>query len=226
MFMDFDGTLSPIVDEPSDAILSPDIKLWLRKLSQKKNIKVGIVTGRSLKDIRKKIGLKKVVYAANHGMEIFYNGKYLLRKGRSYRKSLKMLTDELLNSLLDISGVIVENKGLAVAVHFRKVNVRSRASLKKIVKKLTAPYTKKYNLGLTDGKMILEIRPKKIWNKGNAVMWIWKKLAPTHTPVYIGDDVTDEDAFKALRPHGFTIRIGKKKKSHAEYFIKSVKDII
>jgi trehalose 6-phosphate phosphatase len=226
LFLDFDGTLSPIVRDPNDAILPPDIKLWLRNLSRKKNLKLGIVTGRTLSDIKQRVGLKNVIYAANHGMEIFYGGKYLLEKGHVYRKPLHILADELSDSLSDISGVIVENKGLSVAVHYRKTKVKRHAAVKRLVKKLSKPFMKKYNLQLTAGKMILEIRPAKHWNKGDAVLWMWKRLAPKYTPVYVGDDITDEDAFKVLRPYGPTIRIGKRNKSHAEYFMRSLKSII
>lgn len=226
LLLDFDGTLAPIVKEPSKAVLPAKIKQWLTKLSSRKGIKVGIVTGRSLEDIRKRVGLKNLIYAANHGMEIFYNGKFLLRKGLAYKKPLRVLAGELRDSLSNIAGVIVENKGLSVAVHFRKTNVKRRPAVKKIVKKLSKPYLEKHKLQLTTGKMILEIRPAKLWNKGKAVLWIWTRLSPKYTPIYIGDDATDEEAFKALRPHGSTIRIGKRKNSHAELFINSIEEII
>lgn len=226
LFLDFDGTISPITREPKDAILPSDIKIWLRKLSGKKNVKIGIVTGRALSDIRRKVGLKNIVYAANHGMEIFHNGKYLLRKGLVYRKPLRALAGELRAALSDVPGAIVENKQLSVAVHFRKVNTKFHPALKRGVRKLSKAYMKKYNLQLTRGKMILEIRPAKLWNKGKAVMWMWQKLAPKHLPIYIGDDITDEDAFKALYPYdSITVRIGMKKNSHAKFIIKSVKNI-
>ncbi|OGQ48491.1 MAG: trehalose-phosphatase [Deltaproteobacteria bacterium RIFCSPLOWO2_02_FULL_46_8] len=226
LFLDFDGTLSPIAKDPSDAILPPNVKLWLQNLSKKDNVRIGIVTGRALSDIKRKVGLKNIVYAANHGMEVFYNGKYLLRKGCAYKRPLQMLAKELIGSLSDISGVVVESKGLSVAVHYRKVNTKLRATVKKIVKKLATPCMKKYNLQLTTGKMVLEIRPAKLWNKGKAVLWMWKKLGRRYMPVYVGDDITDEDAFKALRPYGITIRTGRRKDSHAEYFVKSIKNIV
>lgn len=224
--MDFDGTLSPIARDPKDAALPSDVKSWLRNLSQKKRVKIVIVTGRALTDIRQKVGLKNIIYAANHGMEIYCNGRYLLRKGGVYKKPLQALADELDDSLSGIHGAIVENKKLSVAVHFRNASARSRVTVKKIAKKLSESYLEKYGLQLTTGKMIIEIRPAKFWNKGKAVFWIWQRLAPKHTPIYIGDDVTDEDAFQALRPYGPTIRIGKNRNSHAEYFLKSIKDVI
>lgn len=225
-FLDFDGTLSPITQDPKDAILPADIKARLRKLSVRKNIKLGIVTGRSLKDIRRRVGLKNVIYAANHGMEIYYKGRYLLKRGRNLRRPIRLLAMKLRNSLSDISGVIVEDKGPSVAVHFRKVNPRLRAQVKRVTQRLAGPYTKKHDLQLTSGKMILEARPAKAWNKGKAVLWMWHKLCPEYTPVYIGDDTTDEDAFKAIKPYGPTVRIGKKKHSHAKYFANSIRRIL
>lgn len=226
LFLDFDGTLSPIAKDPKDAVLHPDIKLWLRKLSHEKNIKISIVTGRALLDIKKRVGLKNIIYAANHGAEIYYNGKYLLKKGNIYRKPIQLLAGELADAMSDIPGVFVEDKGLSVAIHFRKVSFRLRSSVKKIVKKVSKTHLKRHDLQLTTGKMILEIRPAKLWNKGKAVLWIWQKLAPKHMPIYIGDDVTDEDAFLALKKHGLGIRVGKKKRSHARYCIGSMRDLI
>jgi len=73
--------------------------------------------------------------------------------------------------------------------------------------------------------MLIEVRPALHWNKGNAVLWIWRRLAPKYVPFYIGDDVTDEDAFSALRPYGITVRIGRKTGSHAQYYIPSLRTL-
>lgn len=219
---DFDGTLSPIAKKPGKAILPPDTRSWLRRLSRRRSVKVGIVTGRSLSDIKRRVGLKNIIYAANHGMEISYNGKLLLRKGHSYRKPLQELAGKLRSRFSNTKSVIVENKKLSVAVHFRKVKAGLRPAVRRAIRALAMSYIKKYDLQLTTGKMILEIRPERYWNKGNAVLWIWHRLAPKYTPVYVGDDMTDEKAFLAVKSRGLGIRIGKKKKSHARYCISSI----
>lgn len=226
LLLDFDGTLSPIVKDPKDAVLPENVKLWLSAIARDKNFRLGIVTGRSLSDIKRRVGIRNLIYAANHGMEIFYNGKNLLCKGRSFRKPLQLLVQQLGEKLSPISGVIVENKGLSVAVHFRKVGRNQRAVVRNLVREVAAPYIKKNQLQLTVGKMILEVRPAKIWNKGDAVLWIWKKLAPKFIPIYLGDDVTDEDAFLAIKPYGVGVRIGRKKSSHAQYQINSIQEFI
>lgn len=226
LFLDFDGTLAPIVGHPKDAIIKPDAKNWLKKLLKRNNVKIAIVTGRSLFDIHHKIGLHRLYYVANHGMEVFYKNRFLLKKGGQFERPLKCFSDEMISVLAHISGVFIEEKGLSVAVHFRRVERKYHKFVKEIVREVAKPIIKKYNLQVTEGKMVLELRPSSVWNKGKAVTWLWKKVAATYFPVYVGDDMTDEDAFKVLKLHGLTIRIGKKSNSHAQYYISSIRNLI
>lgn len=226
LFLDFDGTLARIVGHPKDAVIRPDAKEWLKKVLKKNNIKVAIVTGRSLSDIRRRVGLHGSYYVANHGMEVFYKNRFLLKKGHQFKKPLKIFGDEIITSLAHIHGIVIEEKGLSVAVHFRRVERKYRGFIKSIVHEIAAPIVKKHNLQITKGKMLLELRPVSVWNKGKAVEWLWKKIAPESFPIYIGDDMTDEDAFLAIKPYGFGIRIGKKKHSHAKYYINSIRTFI
>ncbi|MEK7313922.1 MAG: trehalose-phosphatase [Deltaproteobacteria bacterium] len=216
LMFDFDGTLSPIVRNPEEAFIPDKVRNWFERLSKNKECIIAIVTGRSLKDIRKRAGLNNVIYASNHGMEVYYRGRFLLRKGDACKRPLKSLEKELIEKLSGIPNVHIENKGLSLAVHLRRVGKRYHKKAAKIVKTAVTPWLKPHKFRLTGGKMLLEVRPLS-WDKGKAVLWMWKRFAPKGLPVYIGDDVTDEDAFFALRPYGITIRIGKKKKSYAEY---------
>jgi len=224
--LDFDGTLSPIVKNPKYAVLPRKIKKWLKTLSRQDGVKIAIVTGRTMKDIRQRIGIPGIIYAANHGMEIYYRGRFVLLKGKRFRKPLALLVQKLESSLSGIPGVFVENKGLSVAVHLRRMEIRFHRKVNDIVTTISEPWMNKYGLTLTQGKLALEIRPAVMWDKGKAVLWIWRHFAPHHLPVYVGDDTTDEDAFIALRPCGVTIRIGKKKSSYAQYSIPSISKII
>ncbi len=226
LFLDFDGTLAPIVGHPKDAVIRPDAKKWLKKLLKKNNIKVAIVTGRSLSDIRRKVSLHGLYYVSNHGTEVFYNGRFLLRKGRQFERPLKCFGGEMISASAHIPGVFVEEKGLSVAVHYRRVNKKYHGEVKNIFSDIAELFTKKYDLQTTKGKMVLELRPVLFWNKGKVVKWLWKKVAPKYFPIYVGDDITDEDAFSTLNPHGLTIRIGRKTGSHAQYYIPSTKAII
>ncbi|MDP2167565.1 MAG: trehalose-phosphatase [Thermodesulfovibrionales bacterium] len=225
LFLDFDGTLSPIVKNPEEAVIKDKVKGWLKRLSEDKNNKIAIVTGRSLKDIIKKVGLKDVIYASNHGMEVYYGGRFLLRKATDIRRPLKRLERELTIKLSGIPDIFIENKGLSLAVHLRRVENQYHKEVKRIVNITVESWLKRYKLQLTGGKMLIEVRPLS-WDKGKAVLWIWKRLAPKHLPVYVGDDVTDEDAFSALKPYGITIRIGRWRKSNAEYSVSSIEKLM
>ncbi len=222
LFLDFDGTLSPIARRPEGAALPPGTGRWLMTLLRRRNIPVAIVTGRSYPDIRKKIGLADVIYAANHGMEVYVRGRSVLKKGRAYRRPLASLARSLAASLTTIPNADVEDKGLSVAVHFRRVPARDRRRVKALVASVSQPWLRRYRLALVPGKMVAEVRPAAVWNKGKAVLWIWRRFGPRCIPWYIGDDVTDEDAFAALRRRGITIRIGRKKGSRAQYSLPSI----
>ena len=114
LMLDFDGTLSPIARTPAEAVLPRRAKAWLTRVAGMKRFKVAVVTGRSLRDIRRKIGIGKIVYAANHGMEIYGGGRMLLSKGRRYRLPLRRLARSLGAALSAIPGVVLEEKGLSV----------------------------------------------------------------------------------------------------------------
>lgn len=226
LFLDFDGTLSPIVKDPEGAVLPQAIRKWLKTLSRRDGVKIAVVTGRTLADIRKKIGIKDIIYAANHGMEISHGGHLVFSGGKRFRGPLSRLAQKLLIALSEVPKVFVEDKRLSVAVHYRRVKKSLHGRVGSIVAHISNTWMKKYGFTLTRGKRVLEVRPAVQWNKGKAVLWIWRRYAPHHLPVYVGDDTTDEDAFRALRPYGVTIRIGKKRGSHAQYSIATMSRLI
>ncbi|MBF0104576.1 MAG: trehalose-phosphatase [Deltaproteobacteria bacterium] len=226
MFLDFDGTLSRLVADPDRARLLPGLKNILKKLARHPHIRIMIISGRSLADVRKRFGINNLIYAGNHGFEIYFKKRYLLRKGKKYRAIVSRASSLLKKQLRDIPGVIVEPKGLSVAVHFRNTPYSYLAVIKKTVEVISKSTGIKNKLALTTGKKIFELRPHKNWNKGFAVRWVWQKMAPKACPIFIGDDVTDEDAFEALKKDGMTIRVGKKQKSAALYYIKQTEDVV
>jgi trehalose-phosphatase len=226
MLFDFDGTLSPIVDFPSQAILPRHWRNRLKRLSRLPNITVGMVTGRALEDIRKRAGIPGIIYAAAHGYEITRGHRQLLKVGTAHRRPLKKLAGQLSEELSKISGTEVEFKGHAVAVHYRRVKAPRRAAVIRKAKKIALPHLDKQGWQITGGKMVLEVRPAKQWNKGDAVKWIWKHVAPSFLPCYIGDDVTDEDAFRIIGNRGITIRVGRKRNSHAQYYVNNIEELV
>lgn len=218
LLLDFDGTLSPIVSNPNKATLPARTKQWLKSLLKEKHIKTAIVTGRALPDIQRRVGLKGLIYAANHGLEICNDGQTLLSKGKKFLRPIAAIEARVRRELSTVPGIIIEMKGTSLSIHYRMV--KSTALQKHVItqtKRLLRGQLRKNGLQLTAGKKVLEVRPQLFWNKGKAALWIWRHLAPNALPIYVGDDTTDEDAFSALRPYGITILIGRPRKTAARY---------
>jgi trehalose 6-phosphate phosphatase len=229
IFLDYDGTLSAIVKKPHLALLSKSRRDFLKRLNRNPNIMLVIVSGRMLKDLKKRVGLAGIYYAGNHGFEI--NGpktKFVHPKARIAKPVLKIIKGKLKAALKGIKGVILEDKILTLSLHYRLVKESDLKRVKKAFRKIIGPFVHKNKIRLTYGKKVFEIRPNIKWDKGKAVLWFLKKFAQktqNSLPIYIGDDTTDEDAFKALRKKGITIRVGKNQGSHAQYFIKDVNQV-
>jgi trehalose 6-phosphate phosphatase len=213
---DFDGTLAPIADEPSTAGLSLPIRRVLRKLAANERISVAIVSGRELADVRKLVGIPGLIYAGNHGLEISGAGFFFIEPtAASFIERLETLAADLGRGLQHIPGAIVENKGLTLSIHDRLVAEENRREVFDIV--CAAVRSALLSLKLTAGNRVHEVRPPVEWNKGIAVRWIAEKIAkPGCLIVYIGDDVTDEDAFAAL-PDGVTVKVGNQLPTAAQY---------
>jgi trehalose 6-phosphate phosphatase len=227
LLMDYDGTLTPIMERPEDAALSADMKRILSKLL--KSYPMAIISGRALKDIRKLVGLRKIYYAGNHGLEIDGPGLKLVKpEAKKMASTVSEICGDLKVELGNIDGVIVEDKGLTASVHYRLVAPEKLGELKRIFTRITKPHIMAGRIKIARGKKVLEIRPNIDWNKGKAVLWIIDALKPRGgvLPIYLGDDKTDEDAFRALKSKGITILVSNTpKKSKAEYFLRDVNEV-
>lgn len=231
LFLDYDGTLTPIVGHPDKAIISPKIKEPLKRLCRSRRCVPAIITGRSLKDIRKKAGLKNIIYAANHGLQI--KGpkiRFNVPVPLKYKTILRYIKKELEKRLAEVKGVFMEDKGLSLSLHYRLVNSKKVPFVKNCFHQITAPYRKSREIKTTTGKKLLEIRPAVKWNKGKAVMWLSKSLSSAGDslffPIYIGDDLTDEDAFRALKNKGLTVIVGRNTKSSAQYYVRNTRETL
>ncbi len=224
VLLDYDGTLTSIMDRPGRARLSGARKRKLIIISKKKRIKIGLVTGRSLCDIKGLLG-GGVLISANHGFEVCHKGKVLYPLGKSFKKPMDELGKALTGHLDRIPGLLLESKGFSVAVHYRMVPGRYWDDIERIVKRVSAPWRRRYGWRLTRGKKLWEVRPSSHWNKGDAVLWMWKKFAPDAVPWYFGDDLTDEDAFRSFKGRGITVIVGRRMRSHARYFARNVAEV-
>jgi len=218
-FLDYDGTLTPIVSHPEEANLSEEMKRVLLALKKIPKVRLSIVSGRSLKDIRNRVGLKGIFYIGNHGLEIFEP-----QKGRKplfdeeVVPELKRIRDRLDQKLRGIEGTIIEDKGYVLAIHYRNVDPRWVPSILMMLKQEVRESITPLCLGF--GKMVFEIRPKSNVNKGTVVLELLNQVDQDGVlPLYIGDDQTDEDAFRVLNRRGITIFVGLSGNSSAQYYV-------
>lgn len=232
LFLDYDGTLTPIAPTPDQALLPVTAKNVLLKTIKMPGIRTAIVSGRALEDVRRLIGIKDLIYVGNHGFEIRGAGlEFESLISPSYKQLLAGIKSEIDDTLAGFSGVLMEDKGVTLSIHYRLSPVPSHGELVQMIEKILRPYVERKELCMTTGKMVIEIRPPIVWDKGKAVLWVMKRLqfiseAASILPICIGDDVTDEDTFFAVKDIGITVRVGKTDKTQASYFVENPEDVI
>lgn len=198
VLLDFDGTLAPIVERPEQARPLPAAIEAIQRLQEHGGAEIALISGRGLSDARTLAGIQGIAYAGNHGLEIEGPGIHELHAAAAAaRPHLEQVAAEIEDALEAVEGAFVEDKGLTLSVHFRQTPRERIPEVRRAVEHAVADVEE---LRLTEGKMVLEIRPRVEWDKGRAVEFLLQHLdAPPGTPVvYIGDDTTDEDAFRAL----------------------------
>lgn len=205
VMVDFDGTLSEIVGEPDTASLIPGTRELLEGLATR--CPVAVITGRSLADIRDRIGIPDIWYAGSHGFELISpdGTHHETQAGAEAAHALGGAVAELRARLAAVDGLLIEDKRFAVAVHYRHV------PSDRVDEVVTATLTIGQRRGLrpVSGRKVIELHPDVDWNKGTAVEWILDQIdgAELLLPIYIGDDLTDEDAFDILRHNGIGIAV-------------------
>lgn len=206
--LDYDGTLAPIAARPGEAHLSESIRELLRQLACR--CTVVIVSGRDRADVEKRVGLPGLIYAGSHGFDISGpDGLRVQHPGADACLPDLCNAQKVLNHLLeDVEGIQLERKKYALAVHFPHVPEDKVAYVKDVVRWVSHAAER---LTFTTGKTVLELRPALDWHKGKAVGWIMDALQLDLTkavPIYMGDDSTDEEAFRFLGDTGVGILVG------------------
>jgi trehalose 6-phosphate phosphatase len=202
LLLDFDGTLAPIVDRPEDAAALPEARDAVRLLAGRGDVRVAVISGRGLADVRGRLELEGADYAGNHGMEIEGPGLSEVHpEARAARPRLDSAAAAVRPLVEEVPGALLEDKGLTLSVHYRMADAQAAARLRERVRAAVEPLE---GLRLTEGKMVLEIRPRVEWHKGRAVRFLLDRIRPQQgSPIlYLGDDTTDEDAFRELEGRG------------------------
>lgn len=224
-FLDFDGTLSPIARTPAQAKIPAQAKSVLKALAATKRFKVAIVSGRAMDDIQKLVGLKNLIYAANHGLEI--RGpklKLSVALPQGYSAALKKIKRVLIRDTAGIKGIVLEDKGVGLALHYRLAANKDLALIKNIFNRAVRAYVSDGLVRVSYSKKAFEAGPRINWDKGLAVLWLLRRFKSA-VPVYIGDDTTDEDAFRRLKFTGLTAVVGKARRSKAQYYLEDTKEV-
>jgi alpha,alpha-trehalase len=204
VLLDFDGTLSEIVNDPDAATLVSGARTALERLVA--HCQVAVISGRSLADIQDRVGIPGIWYAGSHGVELISpDGTYRQNEeAGAAAKDLEAAVSELAGELGGIDGIRIENKKFAVAVHYRNV-APDRVN---VIAGAVHSIGQRKKLRVTTGRMVLELRPDIDWGKGKTLEWILDQIdGRLILPMFIGDDVTDEDAFDAVRHKGIGIAV-------------------
>lgn len=226
LFLDYDGTLTPIVSRPELAHCSPEVREHLRKLCGLPGVHLSIISGRSLRDLREKVGVSGIIYVGNHGLEIENpdgSQKKILSLVRT--RELKRITQSLQSSLQEIPGILFEEKGPILSIHYRNVPQKFFTKISPILEKELQPWGDQWKI--TFGKMVFEIRPNIDFHKGKAIREILKPFPlPGLLPIYLGDDRTDEDAFRELKGFGISVLVGPEDLlSEADFFLQDPNEV-
>ena len=200
VFLDFDGTLSPIVEDPGAAALPDETRAAIERLREQ--CWVAVMSGRDADDVRSRVGIEGLVYAGSHGFDVIWPDGRREVRGTEYQESLRRAQAQLEEALAEVPGAELEPKRFAVAIHYRRVADEHVPDVEAAVARVAEGFD---DLRRTGGKRVHELRPDLDWDKGRALTWLLETLDLDHgdvLPIYFGDDLTDEDAFAAIGEHG------------------------
>lgn len=213
LLSDLDGTLAPIRNRPDAVRLPATSQRILARLARHPRCRVGIVSGRGLAQLKRLVRVPDAAYAGCHGLELAWRGVHFRHPGAvALAPLLRRIAGELLRRTSRLSGVLVEPKGLTVGLHYRLAAPSTARALRALARNALgrAP-----GLEILRGKKVLELRPRVAWGKGQAVQLLRSLLAGSlrrrALTIYLGDDATDEEVFRALRGKAVCVAVGRRR---------------
>ncbi|MFU8890672.1 MAG: trehalose-phosphatase [Anaerosomatales bacterium] len=224
VFLDYDGTLTPIVERPEDALLTPRMRERIGRLADR--CLVAVVSGRDVGFVVEQVALDSVLYLGSHGFDVVVpEGRELhqerLGEFEAFLGPLEAAEAEVAERVASVAGARIERKKYAIAVHYRQVADGDVPAVERAVDEVLSHHLE---LRKTGGKKVFELRPDIDWDKGRALMWVLEALGMDdgrHAPVYVGDDLTDEDAFAVVRGDGLAVVVGSDERTTlAEYRVR------
>ncbi len=208
--LDFDGTLAPIEEQPENVSLPECIRSLLLVLQKRHPI--AIISGRSLMDLKNRVNLPGLFYCGNHGAEMEDDVR-----GAGSRHFLEEFLQAANEAFVYLPGVQIEDKGVTASIHYRRLEPVSLAKFLASFRMMARQYTT--TLNISEGRKVFEIRPIGACNKGDTLMRLMEGVGKGRLPVYIGDDISDEDAFRVTKGSGITVSVGSSKE--ADYYLRN-----
>jgi trehalose-phosphatase len=224
---DYDGTLVPIVEHPSWAVMPPQTRDVLRHLAKRPRIFLGIISGRKLEELRALVAIENIYYAGTTGLEIDLRGNTILHpRIQEFIPILAELKMQLDTLAKDYHGVWLEDKKFGCTVHYRELDPRYDEELQSRIAKVAVSFREK--LRFIGGPRAVEIIPHLGWSKSTAVKIILDDLGSGHlVPFYAGDGENDEEALELVAAvEGFSVAVGNRASPHAHYHIPTPADLI
>jgi trehalose 6-phosphate phosphatase len=218
IFLDFDGTLVPYYDRPEDVKLSGDCRRILERLSRHRRVRLAIVSGRRNAALRRYVQLPGLKLLGLFGWE--KNGRAALP--RKTKRALAGLRAVLAPLAASFPGINVEDKGVSYAVHFRDASPEAQRRVRAWMRDLVARIRPDFRMIQSDHAC--DIVPCQVQGKGVAMRNFVRGLRTPFLPIYIGDDLTDEPAFMALR-RGITVRVGPVSRTKARFRLKNPEEV-
>lgn len=230
LFLDYDGTLVNFQNRPTEVKTPIKIIKIIKQLIKNPNIMIIIVTGRSLHDIKKLLNINGLSFIALHGliMETSNGLSFTWKKENQARLLIRGIKEDIQEEVKKEKGAFLEDKDLTIVLHYRLSSKNRIQVIREKFKKVVKSKDKKKIFEIINGEKIIEARPRG-WNKGKAIEMLLNKHINKKNilPIYIGDDVTDEDAFQVLENIGITVYVANnsKRKTIAQYWVKNPDEV-
>jgi trehalose 6-phosphate phosphatase len=227
IFLDYDGTLTPIVERPEDAVLDPGMRRRLQAVATR--FRTAVISGRGLDDLVDRVGVDDIFYAASHGFELRDPSGEVQANDAAEQAASRLgeLVSTLEHRLGDIPGTQLERKRFGLAVHYRRARPEAAQEVEQVVQETASAFPE---LAIKSGKKVFEFVPALDWHKGKALGYILETYSLDRDgayPIFLGDDVTDEDAFRAIDSWGCAIAVGLDGPSptHGEFILDDVEAV-
>ncbi|MRR58812.1 MAG: bifunctional alpha,alpha-trehalose-phosphate synthase (UDP-forming)/trehalose-phosphatase [Deltaproteobacteria bacterium] len=208
--LDFDGTLAPIVEQPEMAVMPDAIRNLVAALRER--CPVAVISGRSLEDLQSRVALSGLVYGGNHGAEM--EGFTVSAEGRPHLAAFLSAAHQAFDFL---PGVQIEDKSVTASIHFRRVEPLCLEQFLASFEEIAGNYAD--TLLVSEGRKVFEVRPLGAFTKGDAVQRLMEGVGKGRIPIYVGDDSSDEDGFRAVRDAGIAVAVGGS--PEAEYYLRN-----